>query len=150
MRTVRIRRAFRTDLAAISVIEDRSYGPAERWTLEDYHEDFDEEDTLYLVAESGGEIVGYAVGDTEDGLYVTALTTVEHWRGQGVGHALLQELIDVSGARHCVLEVRADNHQAIRLYRKFGFEAIAHHRDHYGPGVHAVEMTLARTTPVSC
>ena len=147
---VRIRRAGRPDLEAISIIERQSYGPEERWELEDYQEDFDEEGTIYLVAEAGGAVIGYAIGDTEDGLYVTALTTTETWRGRGIGHALLQELIAVSGAAHCVLDVRADNHPAIGLYRKFGFETTAHHPDHYGPGVHAVEMTLTRPVPVSC
>lgn len=49
----------------------------------------------------------------------------DDWQGKGVGTRLMAELIDAAdnwyGLRRLELNVFADNHRAIALYRKFGF-----------------------------
>jgi L-phenylalanine/L-methionine N-acetyltransferase len=56
----------------------------------------------------------------------------EAWHGQGVGNALLGEMLDLAdnwlGLRRVELQVFADNHPALALYRKHGFEVEATHR----------------------
>ncbi len=50
----------------------------------------------------------------------------EYW-GMGVGSMLLSKIIDfakASGTEIITLEVRSDNHRAIKLYEKFGFKKI--------------------------
>jgi L-phenylalanine/L-methionine N-acetyltransferase len=51
------------------------------------------------------------------------------WHGNGVGSALLGELLDLAdnwlGLRRVELQVFADNHPALALYRKHGFEVEA-------------------------
>jgi putative acetyltransferase len=54
------------------------------------------------------------------------------WHRRGIGNALLTELLDVAdnwlGLRRVELHVFADNHAALALYRKFGFEIEARQR----------------------
>jgi ribosomal-protein-alanine N-acetyltransferase len=99
----------------------------------------------YVVAESADELVGYA------GLFATRHTAdvqtvaVAHDRqGAGLGAMLLTALLDEAQRRRVdevLLEVRADNEAAMRLYTRFGFERISVRRGYYQPGpVDAVVM----------
>jgi RimJ/RimL family protein N-acetyltransferase len=92
-------------------------------------------DTIALVAEAGGELVGqldlrlarYGVADL--GMLVAA-----GWRGRGVGTALLAEAIDrarAAGAHKIALQVWPHNTAAIALYERFGFQREGHLRRHY-------------------
>lgn len=57
----------------------------------------------------------------------------DHW-GQGIGSSLMQRQIDFAretGAEVISLEVRSDNHRAIALYRKFGFEKFGTFRNFF-------------------
>ncbi len=55
-----------------------------------------------------------------------ALGVHEAWHGQGIGQALMAELLDLAdnwlGLRRVELKVFVDNERAIALYRKYGFE----------------------------
>lgn len=61
-----------------------------------------------------------------------ALGVHEAWHGRGVGRALVAEMLDLAdnwlGLRRVELYVFTDNHPAIALYRKYGFEVEALHR----------------------
>jgi putative acetyltransferase len=54
------------------------------------------------------------------------------WQRRGIGYALMAELLDLAdnwlGLRRVELHVYTDNHAALALYRKFGFEIEAHQR----------------------
>lgn len=54
------------------------------------------------------------------------------WQRRGIGDALMAELLDLAdnwlGLRRVELHVYTDNHAALALYRKFGFEVEAHQR----------------------
>lgn len=54
------------------------------------------------------------------------------WHRRGIGRMLMTELLDLAdnwlGLRRVELQVFADNHAAIALYRGFGFEIEARHR----------------------
>ena len=55
-------------------------------------------------------------------------------RRRGVGAALLATLLEEAGARHAeriLLEVRASNQSAIRLYAQAGFQLLARRRGYY-------------------
>lgn len=93
----------------------------------------------YVVAVGPDDkVLGYAgldlAGDTAD--VMTIATTVAA-RGRGVGQALLDELVRracSSGASALLLEVRADNEAARKLYDRNGFELISTRRRYYQPG----------------
>ncbi|MFM0044382.1 GNAT family N-acetyltransferase [Paraburkholderia sediminicola] len=54
------------------------------------------------------------------------------WHRRGIGNVLMTELLDLAdnwlGLRRVELHVFADNHAALALYRKFGFEIEVHQR----------------------
>jgi ribosomal-protein-alanine N-acetyltransferase len=99
----------------------------------------------YVVAESGGEVVGYAgLFATRHTADVQTLAVAARQQGVGVGAVLLTALLDEARRREAqevLLEVRADNEAATRLYTRFGFERIGVRRGYYQPGrVDAVVM----------
>jgi [ribosomal protein S18]-alanine N-acetyltransferase len=101
----------------------------------------------YVIAESGGELVGYgglfATRHTAD---VQTLAVAAHQQGGGLGALLLTALLDEAhrrGADEVLLEVRDDNAAATRLYTRFGFERIGVRRGYYQPGrIDAIVMRL--------
>ena len=93
----------------------------------------------YLVAvDDGGLIGGYAGlhlgGDVAD---VMTIAVTPAYRGSGWGDRLLAVLVDratASGATGLMLEVRADNVPARRLYARHGFEQLSVRGRYYQPG----------------
>jgi ribosomal-protein-alanine N-acetyltransferase len=92
----------------------------------------------YVVAVEDGHILGYGgidvSGDVAD---LMTIATAPEAQGRGLGHRLLDELVrraERSGAEALLLEVRADNEAAKRLYATSGFEVISVRRRYYQPG----------------
>lgn len=92
----------------------------------------------YVVAADGDRITGYAgldhAGDVAD---VMTIAVAPGAQGRGLGDELLTELVgraDRGGAGALMLEVRADNGPALRLYARHGFERISVRRRYYQPG----------------
>ena len=92
----------------------------------------------YVVGERGGDLVGYAGvdrgGEVAD---VMTIAVVPAAQGQGFGTVLMDWLIVAArrgGAEHLMLEVRADNVAAQRLYSKMGFVMLTVRRKYYQPG----------------
>jgi [ribosomal protein S18]-alanine N-acetyltransferase len=81
-------------------------------------------------------LVGYAglsVNGSESDVMTIAVSPTA--QGSGVGARLLDALLDTAaerGATQVLLEVRADNDAAQRLYTRRGFEQIARRRGYYG------------------
>jgi ribosomal-protein-alanine N-acetyltransferase len=90
----------------------------------------------YVVAEHGESVVGYAgvlVNGSEADVMTIAVAPER--QGTGLGSLLLDTLLDTARERDAtqlLLEVRADNVAAQRLYAKRGFEQIARRRGYYG------------------
>jgi ribosomal-protein-alanine N-acetyltransferase len=102
----------------------------------------------YLVAEcADGTLAGYAglmvVGDQAD---VQSVAVAPHVRRRGVARLLLTALLNEArrrAASSVLLEVRADNDAAQRLYTGLGFETVATRPRYYQPeGVDALVMRL--------
>lgn len=115
---------------------------------------------LQLLAEAEGQLVGSA------GLHpaspslrrrhamMLGISVVGAWQGRGVGRALMQALCDHAdrwlGLRRLELQVYADNHRAIALYRRFGFELEGTHRGYAlrdGVLVDSLSMARLRAAP---
>ncbi|HSU74104.1 MAG TPA: ribosomal protein S18-alanine N-acetyltransferase [Terrabacter sp.] len=104
----------------------------------------------YVVATADGTITGYAgldvAGEVAD---VMTIAVAPAHRGSGVGRVLLAELVRRATERAVdavLLEVRADNDAARRLYDRAGFEVISVRRRYYQPGdVDALVMRLLLT-----
>jgi RimJ/RimL family protein N-acetyltransferase len=89
------------------------------------------ENSLFLVVEAGGEIVGLLTclgGKRRSTRHVTTLgiSLAPAWRNQGLGTALTQRAIDwarQSGVvKRLELKVFARNAHALHIYQKLGFE----------------------------
>jgi [ribosomal protein S18]-alanine N-acetyltransferase len=92
----------------------------------------------YVVGEQSGTLVGYAGvdcgGEVAD---VMTIAVTPAAQGHGLGAVLLHWLIaeaQRSGAEHLMLEVRADNVVAQRLYLATGFSTLSVRRKYYQPG----------------
>jgi [ribosomal protein S18]-alanine N-acetyltransferase len=146
-RGVRLRGMSKGDLAAIMALEQELF-PEDAWTRQMFAAEFAQPVSrrLYLVAEEGKELVGYAgmmfTGGSQADV-VTLAVNPAHW-GQGTGTALLTALVDEAekrGYAEVLLEVREDNPRARQLYLRHGFTEVGIRRGYYQPsGVDAVVM----------
>jgi ribosomal-protein-alanine N-acetyltransferase len=146
-RGVRLRGMSKGDLSAIMALEQELF-PEDAWTRQMFAAEFAQPTSrrLYLVAEEGKEVIGYAgmmfTGGSQADV-VTLAVNPAHW-GHGTGTALLTALVDEAGKRGCaevLLEVREDNPRARQLYLRHGFTEVGIRRGYYQPsGVDAVVM----------
>jgi ribosomal-protein-alanine N-acetyltransferase len=110
---------------------------------------------LFIVAENAGEVVGYIMCRVETGLsnlglgglikkgHVVSVAVLPQHRRRGVGEALVMralEAVKLYNAKQCYLEVRVNNEEAIRLYKKLGFEVARTMRGYYADGEDAYLM----------
>jgi ribosomal-protein-alanine N-acetyltransferase len=144
---VRLREMRRADLGAIMALE-RELFPEDAWTPEMFAAETAQPKSrrLYLVAEDGGAVIGYAGMMFVGGAQADVVTLAVHparW-GHGTGAALLTALVDEAdkrGYEEVLLEVRKDNPRARQLYLRHGFAEIGIRRGYYQPsGVDAVVM----------
>ncbi len=88
-----------------------------------------------LTIESEGQVVGFLVEDIVlDEVSLLHLAVGHRHQGQGLARWALMHWLEeraVAGQRRCLLEVRAGNETAIRLYHRLGFERIGVRRNYY-------------------
>ena len=137
------------DVIAVSVLEQRLF-PVDAWPLQMFYDELSQPETRrYFVAESEEGIVGYAgLMCIEPIADVQTIAVVPGYEGRGIGSTLLTGLIDEARRRNAadvLLEVRADNPRAQRLYLRFGFEQIHVRPRYYRDGVDALIMRLQLT-----
>jgi len=97
----------------------------------------------FLVAEENGKIVGFIIGvmASMDELRILMLAVEEKSRRKGMGSVLLKNLmIRHPHARRVYLEVRCDNMEAIKFYKKHGFKIKEKIEDFYTDGSPAYLM----------
>ncbi|MFN8097268.1 MAG: ribosomal protein S18-alanine N-acetyltransferase [Dermatophilaceae bacterium] len=92
----------------------------------------------YVVAGAGAGIAGYAGLDLAGDVADVMTIAVAPWaRGSGLGDRLLGHLearAVQAGAEAILLEVRADNAPARRLYDRHGYAVLQTRRKYYQPG----------------
>ena len=142
---IQIRVMDLNDLEDVCAIEKENF-PEDPWSMEGFAAHALREDTVYLVAESDGEIIGYAGAlNVTPEADITKVSTKTDRRRQGVGFALLCELLlkeAEAGIEKIYLEVRESNAPALRLYKKTGFKVTGLRKNYYTlPQENAVTMT---------
>ena len=105
----------------------------------------------YIVARDGERVVGYAgIWLMVDEAHITTFAVDPEYRRQGIGHAILRELLALShrvGAVVATLEVRATNVAARRLYERYGFRPVGVRPRYYTDnGEDALIMTTSELT----
>jgi len=148
-----IRQARPADLDAVDALEGESF-TADRISRRSYRRLLARSSATVLVAtETTGEVVGSLVllfrkGSHRARIYSLAVTRAA--RKSGIGRNLLaaaEKSAAERGAGTVVLEVRADNLDAIRLYERLGYRATGRKKDYYADGEAAISMvrTLGST-----
>ena len=98
----------------------------------------------FLVAEAGGELVGYAaVSVVQDTAELQRIAVDHAHRRQGLATALLDTVLTTAaegGADRLLLEVRDDNLGATAFYADRGFTEIHRRQGYYRDGATAVVM----------
>lgn len=119
----RIRQMRNGDVAQVVVIEAAS--STTPWTRAMFQSELGRPGTIDLVADRGGDILGYImVSRYADVWHILNVCVRESQRGQGIGGQLLETLFErAAGTANLgfTLEVRVSNATAIRLYRRKGF-----------------------------
>jgi len=126
------------DLGRLCEIEEECF-KNEAFTKEQIATLLEDYNCLSFIAEENGEIVGFIIGDLRlernalAGHILTIDVSSKH-RRKGIGTRLLHELERVFRERHisaCQLEVREDNAQALKLYRRAGYKEIGKLQNYY-------------------
>ncbi|MBC7639842.1 MAG: ribosomal protein S18-alanine N-acetyltransferase [Rhodoferax sp.] len=138
------------DVQTLAALE-RELFTADAWTAETWWAELAQAPRWYCAVElpeRPGEPAGYA-GAAVNGPDADVMTVaVAPWaQGRGLGGQLLSALVVAvaeRGAARLVLEVRADNVVAQRLYARHGFERIAVRRGYYD----GVDAWIMRRRPV--
>ena len=143
MSTTDIRPMRWWDIEPVMQIETRVFD-ATAWTPAQFWSELAQPTREYVVAEGDEGVIGYA------GLFalppdsdIQTIAVAPSAQGTGLGRRLAEHVMERArerGCGHMMLEVRADNDAARRLYERLGFEQIAVRASYYGPGMDAVIM----------
>lgn len=146
-----------SDINIIPMTEEslKSVGIIERdlfehpWSEDMYRAELNKDNSFHYVVVLNDEIAGYygfyKTYDNE--AEVTNIAVAKKYQGQGIGNCIMSSMIE-NAIKLCVdtifLEVRASNHKAIRLYKKFGFTQINIRKKYYEGVEDAVIMRWQR------
>lgn len=133
------------DLTAVSALEARLF-PEDAWSTASWWAELagrPRRDYVVLV-DGDGTLAGYAGLDVGPEVADVMTIAVDADRqGSGLGRVLLAELLDrarAAGATALMLEVRADNTAATRLYTGHGFTIVRTRRGYYPGRIDALVM----------
>lgn len=107
------------------------------WSALDYERELGDPHIIMLKARQQGqdELIGFFSGRViGDEFEIMSLAVKNAFRRKGVASGLLQVGLDIIRERkiiQCWLEVRALNFSAIKLYEKFGFQAVGLRKMYY-------------------
>ncbi len=124
---MRVREGTISDAHTIYEIGTECFSDA--WREETVAVDIEKPHSLYLVAEGGSGILGYAcLWLVEDELQLVNIGVRKEERRNGIASALMEKTEEEAVLRKAsliYLEVRVSNVAAQELYRKFGFKVQA-------------------------
>lgn len=131
------------DILKIAEMEKDCF-PLEPWNFQMLASSFDSESFCGVIAEDGGEIIGYGgitiAADTAD---IDNVAVAEPYRRGGAGTAIIKELLRIAGergAKKVFLEVRVSNYAAMGAYLKCGFKGVYARSRYYSDGEDCLVM----------
>lgn len=139
-----IREASLKDIPALEKLEQQCFSVP--WTKEQLIAQLPDGTHRFLVAERGGELLGYVgMMFVLDEGYISNVATAPSARRNGIGRALISALLKQAeelALSFVTLEVRRSNEPAKALYAQQGFLAVGERRDYYQrPKEDAILMT---------
>lgn len=131
------------DIPRVHHIEEACF-PQDCWSVDQFWRELAGETRDYAVAEESGTVIGYAgISTLPPDSDLQTLAVAPHHQGSGIGRRLLASMLARArsrGASCMILEVRADNTAAQKLYSDAGFESIATRSRYYPDGSDALIM----------
>ncbi|MDI3309914.1 MAG: ribosomal protein S18-alanine N-acetyltransferase [Thermoanaerobacterium sp.] len=131
---IKIRPMIKSDIDKVMEIEYLSFSVP--WSFESFVMEVTQNKCAhYIVAEVDGKIAGYGgFWVVVDEGHITNIAVHPYFRGQGVGSAIVEGLIELAknnGITSMTLEVRESNLVAQSLYKKYGFKPVGKRRGYY-------------------
>ena len=122
------------DINAILEIEKVAFKSP--WPKEIFEMEFKNKRAYNIVCvDNTGTLVGYCLSWLiYDEIHILKVAVHEDYQSQGLGRSMIEDTLEyfiAKGANHAILEVRLDNHSAIGLYEKLGFEGIRIRKNYY-------------------
>ena len=132
-------------LEPVLALERQLFAP-EPWTAHHFWSELGQTTTRhYVIAVEERQIVGYAgLCSYPDEAFVQTMAVAPEHQRRGVASTLLEDLLAEAARRgqsRVLLEVRADNDVAQRLYARHGFAKESVRRGYYPGGVDGLVMT---------
>lgn len=97
----------------------------------------------YFIYLEKSNIIGFInYYDLYDRFEIANIVVLENYRNKKIGSKLMEKLLDEGFKKQIVnitLEVRCDNNNAIKLYKKYGFERVAIRKSYYN-GIDGILM----------
>ena len=138
-----VRRAEADDVAAVTALAaTRPY--AAKWPERELRHELDRLDSIFLVGEEDGKVLGYALARVVE-RDCRLLDLAAAFDGGGWGRALMAALALTAKARGCVkisFEASASNERALAFYAKAGARVVGRRPKFYYDGSDAVLMDL--------
>lgn len=131
-----------TEHDLLEVVEIEETTGLSQWGWEAYRAELEKPEAVMLVARrnsqdalTGRALSGYiAARINADELHVNNIGVWPESRRRGIGGALLGAVLEAAarrGAFEAVLEVRASNLEAQRMYERFGFRVVGERKNYY-------------------
>lgn len=131
-----------TEHDLLEVVEIEETTGLSQWGWEAYRAELEKPEAVMLVARrnstdalTGRSLSGYiAARINADELHVNNIGVWPESRRRGIGGALLGAVLEAAarrGAFEAVLEVRASNRAAQRMYERFGFRVVGKRKNYY-------------------
>lgn len=138
-----VRKCKYEDILAVSEMEKECF-KGESWSYGTIASAFDNPAYVMVVAEEGGEVIGYGcISIACENSDLENVLVSEEYRNSGVGSAIIRELLreaEERGAEHTFLEVRVSNSAALSLYLKNGFAGVYARSRYYSDGEDCLVM----------
>jgi [ribosomal protein S18]-alanine N-acetyltransferase len=137
------------DLDEVAAIEQCAY--AFPWSRGNFEDSLRSGYTGLCMRDQSGRLLGYSIlMPAVDEAHLLNFCVAPAWQRQGLGARLLSWAIDTaraSGFNSLLLEVRASNANALRLYERFGFNLIGRRKHYYpAPGRSREDALVMRLT----
>ncbi len=122
------------DIDAILDIEKVAFKSP--WPKEVFEMEFQNKRAYNIVCvDNTGVLVGYCLSWLIYAeIHILKVAVHEDSQNQGLGRSMIEDTLEyfiAKGANHAILEVRLNNHSAIGLYEKLGFEGIRIRKNYY-------------------
>lgn len=146
--TIQYRRMTNADVPAVHALEEICFSSP--WDIEAYYGEMQNPTAVYVVAESGDDLLGFGgMWTVADEAHIVTLATKPEARRQGLGRRMMELLMEEARHRRIAiisLEVRISNIPAQRLYESFGFYTVAHRARYYPDNNEDAAIMVLRLT----